>query len=136
MLNKVVEQGTARAVQIPGQVIAGKTGTTNASRDAWFVGYTGNMVGAIWMGNDNNSSTGSMTGGSYPARTWNLVMTEALKSVPAKSPPFLNEPVSQTTNKKKPQPNTKPIESVQPKTFEPPIVKEPSFLEKLFGINN
>jgi penicillin-binding protein 1A len=136
MLNKVVEQGTARAVQIPGQVIAGKTGTTNASRDAWFVGYTGSLVAAIWMGNDDNSSTGSMTGGSYPARTWNLIMTEALKTVPNKAPPFLAEPAPQQAAAKKKAPAAPKQPESQPKEFEPPAIREPTFFERLFGINN
>ena len=45
---------------------AGKTGTTNAYRDAWFVGYTGNYVGGVWFGNDDYAPTNRMTGGSLP----------------------------------------------------------------------
>jgi penicillin-binding protein 1A len=70
ILVNVVEAGTARRARIDGVVAAGKTGTTNAYRDAWFVGYTGNFATAVWFGNDDFSSTRRVTGGSLPAMTW------------------------------------------------------------------
>lgn len=136
MLNKVVEAGTGTAAKIQGQVVAGKTGTTNAYRDAWFVGYTGSMVGVVWMGNDDNSPSSKMTGGSLPARTWRLVMDNELKLKPVKAPPFLIDNTAKTANasttaKPKPQPV-----SIAPKEFTPPVEKERTFFEKLFGIND
>ncbi len=53
MMNSVVENGTGKRAELDGIPTAGKTGTTNAWRDAWFVGYTGNFAGAVWMGNDD-----------------------------------------------------------------------------------
>jgi penicillin-binding protein 1A len=134
MLNKVVEAGTATSAKIPGQVVAGKTGTTNAYRDAWFVGYTGSMVASIWMGNDDNSSSKQMTGGSLPARTWKMVMEQALKTQPVKAPPgIVPPPAPKTPTIAKP---AKPATVADaPKQFEPPVVKERNFLERLFGIN-
>ncbi|TYC65316.1 PBP1A family penicillin-binding protein [Stappia sp. BW2] len=70
ILVNVVEAGTARRAQIDGVVAAGKTGTTNAYRDAWFVGYTGNFATAVWFGNDDFTSTRRVTGGSLPAMAW------------------------------------------------------------------
>ena len=77
MLHNVVEAGTGRRARIDGFHIAGKTGTTNAYRDAWFVGYSGNLVAGIWIGNDDYSPTRRMTGGSLPAMTWQKAMAYA-----------------------------------------------------------
>src|ERR1700742_895645 len=84
MMSHVVEEGTARRAQLDGIPAAGKTGTTNAFRDAWFVGYTGNFTGAVWYGNDDYSPTNRMTGGSLPAQTWHDIMTVAHQGVEVK----------------------------------------------------
>ena len=91
MLNKVVEAGTAGRAQLEGRKVAGKTGTTSAYRDAWFVGYTGNLVGAVWIGNDDHGVTAKMTGGTVPAMVWHDIMAPAHSGMPVKPLPGLND---------------------------------------------
>ena len=84
MMSHVVSEGTARRAALDGIPTAGKTGTTNAYRDAWFVGYTGNFTCAVWYGNDDYSPTNRMTGGALPAQTWHDIMTAAHQGVEIK----------------------------------------------------
>jgi penicillin-binding protein 1A len=91
MLNKVVEEGTGKRAQLEGIPVAGKTGTTNAYKDAWFVGFTGNLVASVWYGNDDSTSMNEMTGGTLPAQTWHDVMIFAhqnleIRPIPGASP--------------------------------------------------
>ncbi|MFO1109172.1 MAG: PBP1A family penicillin-binding protein [Bradyrhizobium sp.] len=87
MMSHVVSEGTARRAIMDGIPTAGKTGTTNAYRDAWFVGYTGNFTCAVWYGNDDYSPTNRMTGGSLPAQTWHDIMVVAHQGVEIKEIP-------------------------------------------------
>ncbi|MEO6945799.1 MAG: PBP1A family penicillin-binding protein [Nitrobacter sp.] len=84
MMSHVVSEGTARRAILDGIPAAGKTGTTNAYRDAWFVGYTGNFVCGVWYGNDDYSPTNRLTGGALPAQTWHDIMTAAHRGVEIK----------------------------------------------------
>ncbi len=72
MLEKVISQGTGRRAKIPG-LAAGKTGTTQDYRDAWFVGFTDEYVIAVWVGNDDNSPMKGVTGGTLPAEIWRKI---------------------------------------------------------------
>ncbi|MBC8037084.1 MAG: penicillin-binding protein 1A [Rhizobiales bacterium] len=74
MLRAVVTGGTARRAQFGDFEIAGKTGTSQDYRDAWFIGYTTHLVGGVWVGNDDNSPTQKVTGGSIPTAVWRDVM--------------------------------------------------------------
>jgi penicillin-binding protein 1A len=87
MMSHVVSEGTARRAALDGIPTAGKTGTTNAYRDAWFVGYTGNFTCAVWYGNDDYSSTNRLTGGAMPAQTWHDIMVAAHQGVEIKEIP-------------------------------------------------
>ncbi len=95
MMSHVVEEGTARRARLDGIPAAGKTGTTNAFRDAWFNGYTGNFVCAVWFGNDDYSPTNRMTGGSLPAQTWHEIMVVAHQGVEVKDIPGVKTPGKQ-----------------------------------------
>src|ERR1700674_4716141 len=85
MMSKVLEDGTAKRAILDGIKAAGKTGTTNAYRDAWFVGYTGNFVCGVWFGNDDYSPLNRMTGGSLPAQTWHEIMAYAHQGIELKT---------------------------------------------------
>jgi penicillin-binding protein 1A len=76
MMNSVVEGGTATRAKLSIPV-AGKTGTTSNYNDAWFIGYTGNLVTGVWYGNDDNDKMEKMTGGTLPAETWHDYMVRA-----------------------------------------------------------
>ncbi len=78
MLKTVVQSGTGRAAQISGHAVAGKTGTSQNSRDAWFAGYAKDIVTVTWLGNDDNAPMNGVTGGSFPALIWSSVMKTAL----------------------------------------------------------
>lgn len=76
MMKTVIKSGTGVAANI-GKPAAGKTGTTNDSRDASFVGYTPDVVTGVWVGNDDNTKNGRITGGTVPALIWKEVMKVA-----------------------------------------------------------
>ena len=77
MLRLVVAEGTGRRAKLAGHISAGKTGTSQSARDAWFVGYTAHMTAGIWVGNDNASPMRGVSGGGLPAELWRKVMTVA-----------------------------------------------------------
>ncbi|ALK08331.1 transglycosylase domain-containing protein [Blastochloris viridis] len=77
MLEEVIVSGTGRKAQIAGWQAAGKTGTTQDFKDAWFVGFTGRLVAGVWLGNDDSSPMKKVTGGGLPAEIWGRFMREA-----------------------------------------------------------
>ncbi len=82
MMYQVVEQGTGARAQIQGHQLAGKTGTTNENRDAWFVGFSGEYVVGVWMGFDDNAPMRGVTGSGVPAEIWRRTMEGVLDGTP------------------------------------------------------
>ncbi|HBF29526.1 MAG TPA: penicillin-binding protein [Rhizobium sp.] len=92
MLTKVPYIGTGRKAALDGILTAGKSGTTQAYRDAWFVGFTGNFTTAVWFGNDDYTSSNNMTGGSLPAMTFKTIMDYAHQGIGIRPIPGVKEP--------------------------------------------
>ena len=82
MLKETLLTGTARRADLPGWEAAGKTGTSQDWRDAWFVGYTSHLVAGVWLGNDDNSPTKKASGGNLPVEIWSKFMKVAHEGVP------------------------------------------------------
>src|SRR3954471_14122941 len=99
LLSAVVQQGTGRgaALQVP---TYGKTGTSQDNRDAIFIGFAGDLVVGVWVGNDDNSPLGQVAGGGLPARIWRDFTAAAVGASPAQvaAPPPVEEPVEATGN--------------------------------------
>ena len=89
MMRETLLSGTAQKAQLPGWPAAGKTGTSQDFRDAWFIGYTGHLVTGVWLGNDNSSPTKKATGGGLPVEIWSRVMKVAHQGVPVAALPGL-----------------------------------------------
>ena len=93
MLRQVMISGTGTRARIPGYDLAGKTGTTSDYRDAWFIGYTGGFVTAVWVGKDDNTPMRKVTGGTIPAELWRAFMAQALPRLQVQPiPPGPNPP--------------------------------------------
>ncbi len=82
MMHETLTSGTAHSAQLAGWPAAGKTGTSQDFRDAWFIGYTGHLVTGVWLGNDDSSPTRKATGGGMPVEIWSRFMKPAHQGVP------------------------------------------------------
>src|SRR5690606_8712227 len=97
-LAQVVESGTGTRARLGNRPAAGKTGTTQAARDAWFIGFTADYVTGVWMGYDDNTPLAGVTGGGLPAEIWREAMLRIhedmpLRGLPARPPePPVHQP--------------------------------------------
>ena len=121
MLENVINKGTGRGANI-NRPAAGKTGTTSDYKDAWFVGYTPDLVAAVWIGNDDGTSTDGIMGGTIPASTWAHFMNQALANVPVHD--FDDLVVQRRAVAKPPAPSSPPPREQTTRThyddYEPP----------------
>ena len=86
MLLHAIEKGTGRAANFD-RPVAGKTGTSQNNRDAWFIGYSADLIVGVWMGNDNQDRMKGVTGGGLPAKAWRNFMVAAHTDIPARPLP-------------------------------------------------
>ncbi|NNF24749.1 MAG: PBP1A family penicillin-binding protein [Rhodobacteraceae bacterium] len=89
MMSEVINSGTGQRARLPGRPAAGKTGTTQAARDAWFLGFTADYVAGVWMGYDDNTPLTGVTGGGLPAAIWRETMVGVHEGLPARALPML-----------------------------------------------
>jgi len=154
MLREVLASGTARKADLPGWPAAGKTGTTQDHRDAWFVGFTGQLVTGVWVGNDDGEEMKKVTGSGLPAEIWSRFMREAHQglavaglpglawratatlagpaAIPATGPILPNGGVAQT----RPRPPAPVAEDVSPQRFiqqQGPSLDDRNLLQRLLG---
>ena len=141
MMRETLLTGTAQKAQLPGWPAAGKTGTSQDFRDAWFIGYSGHLVAGVWLGNDDSSPTKKATGGGVPVEIWSRLMKVAHQGVAVASlpglagAPALASAIPPAGNPMPPAPTggqgTGNAPGVRPQPIDPGI--DGWFLDRLFG---
>jgi penicillin-binding protein 1A len=133
MMRETLVSGTARSAQLPGWPAAGKTGTSQDFRDAWFIGYTGHLVTGVWLGNDDSSPMRKLTGGSLPVEIWSRVMKAGHVGVPVAGLPTVAGPsfASAVPPTGIGTPSAPPADTVRPQPIDRGL--DGWFLERLFG---
>ncbi|MGY8668418.1 penicillin-binding protein 1A [Bradyrhizobium sp. UFLA05-109] len=146
MMRETLISGTAKKAEIPGWMAAGKTGTSQDYRDAWFIGYTANLVTGVWLGNDDNSPTKKATGGGLPVEVWSRFMRTAHEGVPVAALPNsqvgwgLSNLAQAASQVSAPTPPA-PVNNTRPPTTRANVRPEPAagldgwLMDRLFGGN-
>ena len=134
MMSEVLTSGTGTRARLPGREAAGKTGTTQGARDAWFVGFTADYVAGVWMGYDDNSPLAGVTGGGLPAEIWKEVMVRVHQGMSA-TPLPMDVPAPRRPPDFAPDagPNARPEPvDVTPRAAEPDIAEQ--VLREVLGV--
>ncbi|MDT8854565.1 PBP1A family penicillin-binding protein [Paracoccaceae bacterium Fryx2] len=119
MMAQVLDSGTGARARLNGRQAAGKTGTTQAARDAWFLGFTADYVAGVWMGYDDNTPLTGVTGGGLPAEVWHEVMLRVHEGLPATPlTMIIPEP-------RRPPPNSAPNSAPQAEALTAPLPSAP-----------
>jgi penicillin-binding protein 1A len=140
MMNQMMQEtltiGTARKAELAGWQAAGKTGTSQDFRDAWFVGYTAHLVTGVWLGNDDNSPTRKTTGGGLPVEIWSRFMKVAHQGVPPAELPGRSALIAAAPPPLPagfPWPPRPPAETNRAPPAPPPPGLDTWLIDKLFG---
>ena len=135
MLHTALVAGTGRRAALPGHIAAGKTGTTQDNRDAWFVGFTGHLTAGVWVGNDDNSPMRGISGSGLPALVWRDVMMAAhrgLAPMPIagarETAPIADRPVASAARAPEQTAPRHPLGPIDPAPFTTP--KDPPALDR------
>lgn len=126
MMRETLVSGTAKKAELPGWVAAGKTGTTQDHKDAWFVGYTGALTATVWLGNDDGDPMKKVTGSGLPVDVWSRFMKAALAGQPGQPLPGLAGVQPATAEPDKPRvgydhPAYRPDEGRSGEVVRPPL---------------
>ena len=122
MMGDVIAKGTGKVASLD-RPAAGKTGTSQYHRDAWFVGYTANLVTGVWFGNDNGTPMMRVTGGGLPAILWKRFMMDAHQGLTRLSLPNFGSPEGSVSSNVRSPEASRPIQNTKK-----------SFLEELFSV--
>jgi penicillin-binding protein 1A len=123
MMRETLRIGTAQRAQLAGWPAAGKTGTSQDFRDAWFVGYTTHLITGIWIGNDDSSPTRKATGGGLPAEIWSRVMKVAHQGIAVAALPGTGMTFATSSM---PQPASVPGLAFPPPVTNAPVAASPT----------
>ncbi|WP_238364059.1 transglycosylase domain-containing protein [Mesobacterium pallidum] len=139
MMEKVVSEGTGSRARLPDRQAAGKTGTTQAARDAWFVGFTADYVAGVWMGYDDNTPLTGVTGGGLPAEIWHEVMVRVNEGVPVSELPMDVPEAPRAAPAPQPQQQPQTVQRApapQPQRSDDPVARViDNVLRDIFGGN-